>query len=68
VVGQLLVQVIAEVPSNAQSISGDSHQLALGADPLEERHELELEEASWIDGRSPAFLVDRRAVARIPYR
>src|SRR5687768_10382856 len=56
VVRQLLVQVIPQVPPDAQPIGSYPDQLPLGADPFEEHHELELEEDPRIDRRSPALL------------
>jgi hypothetical protein len=43
-VGERLVQIIPEVPSDAESISGMAHQEAFGTYPLEEHHELQFEE------------------------
>src|SRR4029453_8041017 len=56
-VGQFLVQVVAQEPPDAPSIGRAPYQLPLGAESLEEHHQLELEVDSRIDGRSPAFLV-----------
>ena len=58
VVGQRLVQGVAEVPAMGQVQAGQLDQLALRADPLEEHDQLELEEDDRIDG----------SVARLPYR
>jgi hypothetical protein len=48
-VGQRFGQVVAEVPAQTQSIRHDPHQLAFGADALEEEDELEFEEHDRID-------------------
>ncbi len=49
VVGQLLVQGVAEVPAVRQIEGGGFDQLALGADALEEQDELQLEEDHRVD-------------------
>jgi hypothetical protein len=59
VIGQLFIQVVPEIPPDAQPISSYSYQLPLGADPFEEHHELELEEDSRIDRWSSTFLLGR---------
>jgi hypothetical protein len=38
-IGQVLVQVVAEIPPHAEPVGGHPHQLALGAQALEERHQ-----------------------------
>ena len=54
VVGQRLVQVVAEVPAVRQ-VEGDRlHELALGPQTLEEHDQLELEEDHGVDARAPA--------------
>ena len=50
VVGQRLGQVVAEVPAQAEAVGDHPQQLALGAQPLEEQHELQLEEDDRVDG------------------
>jgi hypothetical protein len=57
VIGQRLVQGVAEVPAMGQVHAGQLDQLALRADPLEEHDQLELEEDDRIDARPPAFLI-----------
>ncbi len=52
VVGQGLVQVVPEVPANAQPVSRDLHEPALRADVLEEHHQLQAEEDHGIDART----------------
>ncbi len=51
-VGQGLVQVVPEVPANAQPVSRDLHEPALRADVLEEHHQLQAEEDHGIDART----------------
>ena len=55
VVGQLLVQGVAEVPAMGQVEAGRLDELALGADALEEHHQLQLEEDDRVDA-GPAAL------------
>src|SRR5262245_13733270 len=55
--GQWLIQVVAQVPAMGQIQAGHLHQLPFGANALEEHDELELEEDHWIDGRPPGGLV-----------
>ena len=57
VVGERLGQVVAEVPAQAQPIGDHLHQLALGAEALEEQDQLQLEEDHRVDGGSPAVRV-----------
>jgi hypothetical protein len=52
VVGQGLVQVVAEIPANAQTVCRDLHEPALRADVLEEHHQLQTEEDHGIDART----------------
>jgi hypothetical protein len=52
VVGQGLVQVVAEIPANAQTVCRDLHEPALRADVLEEHHQLQTEEDHRIDART----------------
>jgi hypothetical protein len=49
VVGQRLVEIVAQVPANTEAISDDLHQLALGPQSLEEKDKLKLEENHRID-------------------
>ena len=53
VVGQRLVQGVAQVPAVGQVEAGRLHQLALAAQPLEEQDQLELEEDHRVEARSP---------------
>jgi len=52
-IGQALVQIITQVPADAQPIRDGAHQQPLGADILEEHGELQLKEDDWVDGWSP---------------
>ena len=59
VVGQELVKVVAQVRTSARRAgrprrASDAHQFPLRSHPLEEEHELELEEDQRIDGRPAA--------------
>ena len=54
VVRKWLVEVIAQKPSEAESIGCDLHELALGAQPFEEHDELKAEEDDRVDGRASA--------------
>jgi hypothetical protein len=49
-----LVQVVAQVPADAQPVGRQVQQLPLRADAFEEHHQLQLEEDHRVDGR--AFL------------
>ena len=51
-VGQELVQVVPEIPANAQTVCRDLHEPALRADVLEEHHQLRTEEDHRIDART----------------
>jgi hypothetical protein len=53
VIGQRFGQVVAQVPAQAEAVGHDPHQLPLRTKPLEEKHQLELEEDNRIDTRSP---------------
>jgi hypothetical protein len=53
VVRQRLEEVVAQVPTHAQTVRRDLHEPPLGADALEEHDELELEEDDRVHGRSP---------------
>ena len=52
-VRQRFGQVVAEVPAQAEAVGDDAHQLALGAQPLEEQDQLELEEDDRVDRGPP---------------
>ena len=56
-VGQRLGQVVAEIPAQAEPVGDDPQQLALGAQPLEEQDQLQLEEDDRVDGGSPGLRV-----------
>jgi len=49
-VGQRLTQIKAQVPQNAESISGMPHELPSGSNSLKEHHELQFEEDHRING------------------
>ena len=53
VVGQRLVQGVAQVPAVGQVQAGRLDELALAPQPLEEQHELELEIDHGVEARSP---------------
>ncbi len=55
VVGQRLVEGVAEVPAHAEAVGGEAQQLALGADPFEEHHELRLEKDDRVDRGATAI-------------
>jgi hypothetical protein len=40
-IGQGLAEVVPEVPTQQEAVSHDAHELALGAQVLEEHHKLE---------------------------
>jgi hypothetical protein len=48
-VGQGLIQVVPQIPADTQPVSGQSHEVAFGSDPVEKQHQLELEEDDWIN-------------------
>src|SRR5215207_11628687 len=50
VVGHGLVEVVPQIPADAQTVCCDLHQLPLGADALKEHHQLQPEEDFWFDG------------------
>ena len=54
VVGQGLVERVAQVPAVGQVEGGHRHELALRAQPLEEEDQLELEEDHRVEAGSPA--------------
>jgi hypothetical protein len=55
VVGQWLVECVAEVPPVREVEAGNVHELPLRPAPLEEEDELKLEEDNWVDTRPPAI-------------
>jgi hypothetical protein len=59
VVGQGLVEVVAQVPSQGQAVCHRPHELALRAEVLEEHDQLELEEDDRVNGRPAAPRVER---------
>src|SRR5207245_1122168 len=59
VIGQGLVQVISQEPSQAESVGDDIHQLPLGPQSLEEKNELELVENHRVDASSSSFFSSR---------
>ena len=56
-VGEVLIQRVAEIPAVGQMETRGFDELALGADPLKEHDELELEEDDGVDARPAAFRV-----------
>jgi hypothetical protein len=54
VVGQRLIEVIAQVPALGQVQTGRLDQLALRADAREEHHQLQFEEDDGVNRRPPA--------------
>ncbi|HLL50622.1 MAG TPA: hypothetical protein VK356_08145 [Thermomicrobiales bacterium] len=54
-IGQLLVQGVAEVPAMSQVQAGCLDQLTLRANPFEEHDQLELEKDNMVDARSPSL-------------
>src|SRR5262249_19813426 len=57
-IGQRLVQTVAELPPDTEAIRGQGKELALRAKPLEEHHQVELEEDHGIDAGPAAFGVE----------
>jgi hypothetical protein len=53
VVGQQLVEAVPQLPADAQPVGRDGQESSLGADPLAEQDELELEEDHRVVARSP---------------
>src|SRR5689334_15589655 len=41
-IGEQLVEIVTEIPAQAEAVGSHSEQLAFGADPLEEHDELQL--------------------------
>ena len=60
VVRQRLVQGVAEIPAVGQVEAGRLDELALGADALEEHHQLQLEEDDRVDGGTSTIGVQLR--------
>jgi hypothetical protein len=58
VVGQGLVKVVAQVPAHGEPVGRNAHQLPLRSQPLEEEHELQLEEDHGVHGRPAAPSVE----------
>jgi hypothetical protein len=52
VVREWLVEVITEIPADAEPVGGHPKQVPLRADALEEHHELEPEEHDRVDARA----------------
>jgi hypothetical protein len=51
-IGQRLIQIVPEIPSDAQSIRDLTHEQAFGADIFKKHHELQLEKYDRINGWS----------------
>ena len=49
-VGQRLIQIVADVPAHAEPVSSQSHQLSFRADAVKEHHEVQLEEDHRVNG------------------
>jgi hypothetical protein len=60
VIRELLVQRVAEIPAMSQVEAGRLDELALGADPLEEHDQLQLEEDHRIDAGAAALGIEIR--------
>ena len=58
-VGQGLEEIVAQVPPHGEPVGHDAHELALGADVLEEHHQLQLEEDYRVHRRATAIGVER---------
>ena len=56
--GSVLVQGVAQVPAVGQVEAGRLDQLPLGADPLEEHDQLQLEEDDRVDARPAALGIE----------
>jgi hypothetical protein len=57
-IGERLVEVVAHIPAHAQPVGSHPHELAFGADPFQEHHQLEPKEDDGINGRAAiAFCV-----------
>ena len=56
--GSVLVEGVAQVPAVGQVEAGRLDELALGADALEEHHQLQLEEDDRVDGGSATLGVE----------
>jgi hypothetical protein len=59
VVGQRLEQIVAQVPPHREAIRDRPHELAFGAQILEEHHQLQLEEDDRVNRRPAALSVER---------
>ena len=58
VVGELLVERVAEIPAVGEVETRRRDELPLGADALEEHDQLELEEDDWVDAGSAPLGVE----------
>jgi hypothetical protein len=58
VIRQVFIEGIAQIPAMGQVEAGGCDELTLGADPLEEHHELQLEEDGRVEGGSAAFRIE----------
>src|SRR6266699_7099899 len=56
-IGKWFPQVITNEPADAESICSMPHQLAFGADALEEHDELQLEKDDGINGWTPSACI-----------
>jgi len=68
-IGQGLVQIVANIPTNAEPIRRMPHQLPFRTDALEKHHELELKEDDGIDGwttTAPIYSVKAPSTMRTP--
>ena len=59
VVGQRLVEVVAEVPAHREAVGRHPHELSLAPHALEEHDELQFEEDYGVDARATALGVQR---------
>jgi hypothetical protein len=51
VIGKHFGQIVAEIPAQTEPVGHHPHELPLGAQPLEEEHQLEFEEDHRVDTR-----------------
>src|SRR5215211_4026879 len=66
VVGQGLVEIVAQIPADAKAVGHNGHQLPFASQSLKEKNKLELEKYYRINARAP-----RRSVAllnQIPHK
>lgn len=59
VVGQRLIQIIPQIPAQAEPVGGHCQQLTLGAQTLEEENALEFEDDDWVDAGASADGIGR---------